>query len=121
RPGAREGEGRARQGAGLPDAARAARGDLAPGAREPASRGDRRRRRGGAARLAAAAAMIRKLLFMPVKALSGLLAGALAAKAFEGAWRLIDRERPPDPAQRCVRWSKLVLALALQGAIFRGV
>jgi len=64
---------------------------------------------------------MRRLLFMPVKSASGLLAGALATRAFERAWRVLDRERPPGPDQRWAPGPKLMLALALEGAIFRGV
>lgn len=62
-----------------------------------------------------------RVLFAPVSVLGGLLAGALGKKLFERAWSVFDEEEPPDPKHRDVPWSKVVLALALEGAIFRGV
>jgi hypothetical protein len=62
-----------------------------------------------------------KILFVPVSVLSGLLAGVLGKKLFEGLWSLVDREQPPDPKHRDVSWGKVVAALILEGAIFRAV
>jgi hypothetical protein len=62
-----------------------------------------------------------KILFAPVSVLSGLLAGVLGKKLFEGLWSLVDREQPPDPKHRDVSWGKVVAALILEGAIFRAV
>jgi uncharacterized protein DUF4235 len=60
-----------------------------------------------------------KLLFAPVSILAGLLAGLVGKKAFERLWGLIDDEEPPSPEHRELSWSKLVAALAIEGAIFR--
>ena len=59
------------------------------------------------------------LIFIPISILTGLIAGALARKAFEGAWSMVDKEEPPAPDHRSAPTLKLVLALALEGAIFR--
>jgi hypothetical protein len=64
---------------------------------------------------------MRKILFMPFRLVGGLLAGAVATKAFERAWRLIDKEQAPDPEQREISLGKLAAALVLEGAIFRVV
>lgn len=62
-----------------------------------------------------------KILFLPFSVLGGLLAGKLAAKAFDGLWRLVDKQESPKPDQRRARWPKLLAALILEGAIFRVV
>lgn len=62
-----------------------------------------------------------KLLFIPVSIGAGLLAGLLSRKAFGQVWGLIDEEEPPDSKHRDVSWSRLLLAGAIQGAIFRAV
>lgn len=60
-----------------------------------------------------------KLLFMPVRVATGLLAGLVGEKLFERLWSLVDREDPPSPERREVSWVKLIAALLLEGAIFR--
>jgi Protein of unknown function (DUF4235) len=62
-----------------------------------------------------------KLLFIPVSIGGGLLAGFLSKKIFDQVWGLIDEEEPPDSKHREIDWRKLLLAGALQGAIFRAV
>lgn len=62
-----------------------------------------------------------KILFVPFSVISGFLAGKLATVLFERIWRLLDSQESPEPDQRGVKWSKLIAALALEGAIFRAV
>ena len=62
-----------------------------------------------------------KILFTPFSMISGLLAGAVAKKLFAGLWSLIDHQQPPDPKHREETWLRVVLALVLEGAIFRAV
>jgi hypothetical protein len=62
-----------------------------------------------------------KVLFIPISVAGGLLAGFLSKKLFDGLWGLIDDEEPPDSKHRDIDWRKLVLAGAVQGAIFRAV
>ena len=62
-----------------------------------------------------------KFLFLPFSMLSGFVAGKLATALFERVWRLVDDQQSPEPDQRRVRWPKLILALAVEGAIFRAV
>jgi uncharacterized protein DUF4235 len=64
---------------------------------------------------------VSKVLFVPFSVISGFVAGKTASAVFERIWRLIDDQQSPDPDQRAVRWPKLLLALALEGAIFRAV
>jgi Protein of unknown function (DUF4235) len=62
-----------------------------------------------------------KLLFIPVSVGGGLVAGFISKKLFDALWGLVDDEEPPDSKHRDVDWRKLLLAAAVQGAIFRGV
>jgi hypothetical protein len=64
---------------------------------------------------------VAKLLFTPVSIAAGLIAGFLGKKAFSQLWGLIDEEEPPDSKHRDISWGRLLLAGALQGAIFRAV
>jgi Protein of unknown function (DUF4235) len=60
-------------------------------------------------------------VFMPISILGGILAGMLGKKIFEQIWGLIDDEDPPDAKHRDIEYRKLVVALLLEGAIFRFV
>lgn len=60
-----------------------------------------------------------KFVFAPIGILAGLLAGAIAKKGFEQLWAVIDEEDPPEPDQRDASKAKLVIALLVEGAIFR--
>ncbi len=62
-----------------------------------------------------------KILFMPFSVIGGFLAGKVATAIFERVWRLVEDRESPEPDQRWVQWPKLILALALEGAIFRAV
>jgi hypothetical protein len=62
-----------------------------------------------------------KLAFLPVSLITGLIGGLIAKQAFEFIWSKVDEEEPPDPDQRQISVPKLVLALAIEGAIFRAV
>jgi hypothetical protein len=62
-----------------------------------------------------------KLAFLPISILGGILAGILARKGFDAIWAKVDEEEPPQPEHREVRLAKLVIALAIEGAIFRVV
>jgi hypothetical protein len=62
-----------------------------------------------------------KLLFIPVSIVAGLIGGFVSRKVFDQLWGLIDAEEPPDSKHRDIKWSRLLLAGAIQGAIFRAV
>lgn len=62
-----------------------------------------------------------KVLFTPIGIAAGLLAAFAGKLAFDRIWALIDDEEPPEPEHRDVSMAKLVIAMALQGAIFRAV
>jgi Protein of unknown function (DUF4235) len=60
-----------------------------------------------------------KAFFIPFSVGGGLLAGLLGKKLFEQIWGLIDKDEPPHPQHRKVSVPKMLIALALEGAIFR--
>ena len=62
-----------------------------------------------------------KFVFMPVSIGAGLLAGVVAKKIFNQIWSLVDEEEPPDSKHRDIDWPKLIIAAAVQGAIFRAM
>jgi hypothetical protein len=60
-----------------------------------------------------------KLLFAPFSIVAGLIAGFLAGKLFEQVWGIFDDEEPPESEHRDASWGKVIVAAALEGAIFR--
>lgn len=62
-----------------------------------------------------------KFLFLPFSIVAGLIAGQVSKKVFDGVWRLIDDEEAPEAEHKEISIPKLVLALVIEGAIFRSV
>jgi hypothetical protein len=62
-----------------------------------------------------------KFLFLPFSIVSGLIAGFLSKKIFEGVWQFVDDEEAPEAEHKEISLAKLALALLLEGAIFRAV
>jgi hypothetical protein len=63
-----------------------------------------------------------KIAYKPVGLLLGLAASAIAAAAFRGVWKQIaGTDHLPDARDPDYDWVEVVLAAALQGAIFAGV
>ena len=60
-----------------------------------------------------------KLLFIPFSIVAGLLAGTVGKKLFEAVWGAIDDAEPPSSEHRDIDLKKMLIAEALQGAIFR--
>jgi Protein of unknown function (DUF4235) len=60
-----------------------------------------------------------KVFFIPISIIGGLIAGAISRKILDQIWGMFDDEEPPDSQHRDIDWGKLVIAAALQGAIFR--
>jgi hypothetical protein len=60
-----------------------------------------------------------KLLFIPFSIAGGLVAGFLGKKVFEGLWGVIDDQEPPDAEHREISFAKMLIAAALEGAIFK--
>ncbi len=60
-----------------------------------------------------------KLLYKPVSMLASVLGGILAGAIFKRAWKIIGREDDmPKSADARRSWRQVMLAAALQGAIF---
>ena len=62
-----------------------------------------------------------KFLFPPVSIIGGLIAGQSSEKDLRPIWGLIDDQEPPESEHRDDTVGKMLLAAAIQGAIFRGV
>jgi hypothetical protein len=62
-----------------------------------------------------------KVLFIPVSIVGGLIAGSISRKILDQIWGLFDEEEPPDSKHRDIDWGKLLIAAAIQGAIFRAM
>lgn len=60
-----------------------------------------------------------RVLFAPLGILAGLAAGFAAQKGFERVWAALDDADPPAADDRDVSYAKLVVALLMEGAIFR--
>ena len=59
------------------------------------------------------------LVYQPVGFASGWVGGALASLAFRKTWKAIRHEDDaPDPLDRDRGWGEILLAAAVQGAIF---
>jgi hypothetical protein len=61
------------------------------------------------------------LVFKPVGIIVGLLAGIVGKKVFVLIWSVIDDEDAPEPKHREIALGKLVIALLVEGAIFRAL
>jgi hypothetical protein len=62
-----------------------------------------------------------KFLFLPFSIAAGLIAGFLSKKIFDGLWHLFDDEEVPEPEHKEVDLAKLLIGLAIEGAVFRAV
>jgi Protein of unknown function (DUF4235) len=60
-----------------------------------------------------------KFFFLPFSIVAGILAGMISKKLFEAVWGAIDDEEPPSSEHRDIDLPKMLIAEALQGAIFR--
>jgi hypothetical protein len=58
-------------------------------------------------------------VFTPIGIVLGLAAGQLSKKLFDQVWGLFDDEEAPRPKHREVPLLKMLLALLVEGAIFR--
>ena len=62
-----------------------------------------------------------KFLFLPFSIAAGLIAGFMSKKIFDSIWRLVDKQEAPEAEHRQISLVKLMLALAIEGAVFRAV
>jgi Protein of unknown function (DUF4235) len=58
-------------------------------------------------------------VFTPLGIVLGLAGGQLAKKLFDWIWGLVDDEEAPESKHREIPLAKLLVALLVQGAIFR--
>lgn len=56
---------------------------------------------------------------MPFSIAVALFGGLVGKKVFDEVWGLFDEEEPPEGGHRDVPFPKLLIALALEGAIFK--
>jgi uncharacterized protein DUF4235 len=60
-----------------------------------------------------------KIVYKPVGLIGGIAAGAIATIAFKQLWRTIADEREtPEAIDEKRTWTEILLAAAIQGAIF---
>jgi Protein of unknown function (DUF4235) len=59
-----------------------------------------------------------KVLFTPFSVAFSLIAGLVARKIFDRVWHAIDDEDPPDPGEELEPLPRILLAAALQSAVF---
>ena len=60
-----------------------------------------------------------KLLFRPLRLLAGVLGGLVAGAVFKQVWKLARHEEEAPEATDAARgWGEILLAAAVQGAIF---
>ncbi|MYW00743.1 DUF4235 domain-containing protein [Streptomyces sp. SID3343] len=61
----------------------------------------------------------KNLPYRPIGLLAGMGAGVLAGKVFDRAWTAATgQDEAPDPLDRDRGWGELLLAAAIEGAIF---
>lgn len=60
-----------------------------------------------------------KLLYKPIGIIAGILSGLVGKRIFNFVWSRIDDEDPPKPTTLETSWTKVIIAGALQGVIFR--
>ena len=59
------------------------------------------------------------LVFRPIGIVLGIVAGIGARKVFDFIWGKLDDQEAPNPEHREVNWAKFVVAMLVEGAIFR--
>lgn len=59
-----------------------------------------------------------KLVYKPLGLLFSVLGGLVAGAAFKRVWGMVSQDEAPKPMQRDRRWTEVLIAAALEGAIF---
>jgi hypothetical protein len=60
-----------------------------------------------------------KIAFLPIGIAASLLAGQIAKKIFDLIWGKVQEQEAPRPKHREIDLGRLVLALLIEGALFR--
>jgi len=60
-----------------------------------------------------------KFVYLPIGIVTSLLAGQVSKKIFDVIWGQIEDQEAPRPKHREIDLPKLVLALLIEGALFR--
>ena len=60
-----------------------------------------------------------KFVLIPISIVAGLVAGKVSARIVERIWAVFSPDAPPDSKDQDIVFAKLVVAAAIQGAIFR--
>lgn len=60
-----------------------------------------------------------RFLFIPFSLAGSVVAGLLGSRLFTFVWGKIADEEAPESGHRDVSWTKVLIAAAVQGAIFR--
>jgi hypothetical protein len=58
------------------------------------------------------------MLYKPLGLAFSVTGGILAGAAFKQVWKLIADDEPPEATDRNYGWSEVLLAAAVQGAVF---
>jgi hypothetical protein len=62
---------------------------------------------------------VQRIVLAPIGIVAGLIAGMVAQKLFDFIWSRVSGEEAPEPDQREISWPLLIVALLVEGAIFR--
>ncbi len=60
-----------------------------------------------------------KLLYKPIGIVLGVLSALVGKRIFDFVWTKIDDEDPPKGTTQVAPWSKILIAAAIQGTIFK--
>ena len=58
------------------------------------------------------------IIYKPIAIILGIIGGILGRQAFNQAWSKVDNEEPPEPTTRDTSLHRVIMAVAMQGAIF---
>jgi hypothetical protein len=61
-----------------------------------------------------------KLLYKPFGFALGIVAALIGKNVFERVWTKIDDQQPPEATTKETTWTKVLVAAALEGIIFKG-
>jgi xanthosine utilization system XapX-like protein len=62
-----------------------------------------------------------RLIYKPIGAILGILAGLVGKRLFDFVWTKVDDEEPPEATTQQSSWARVLAAAAVQGVIFKTV